>query len=251
MLKKSTLVLTLALLAFGCAPRVSKRAPNAYVAAQPEKVAVAPVKAVQPVQQDRSMVQAKQQPQPAVVAAPVQKAKLDEPAPAPSLAKAQPAQQQSAQPAAQQQAQQQTIAKAEPAKASVDNDADDDDSEASYAPEQTTKTASARKSFYSFSDDEITSMRRRSRDFKKLHDKLMSCTTKSEKTIAKREQLRDKIIALQNTEYRTPKQDRELNKLRSDERKMLSSRGEDSKDCSELEGRLTEMLRVAYGTQGA
>lgn len=192
------------------------------------------------------MVQAKQpqqqQQQPAVVTAPVQKAKLDEPAPAPSLAKAQPAQQQAPQ--------QTVIAKAEPAKASADNDAEDDDAEASYAPEQTSKTASARKSFYSFSDDEITSMRRRSKDFKKLHDKLMSCTTKSEKTIAKREQLRDKIIALQNTEYRTPKQDKELNKLRSEERKMLSSRGEDSKDCSELEGRLTEMLRVAY-TRGA
>jgi hypothetical protein len=120
-----------------------------------------------------------------------------------------------------------------------------------YAHEETKPAASGKKSFYSFSDDEVTTMRRKNRDFKKLHDKLKTCTSRSEKTIAKREQLRDRIISLQNAEYRTPKQDVELRKLRDSERKMLSSRGEDADNCNQLEGKLTEMLQVVYASRGA
>lgn len=220
---KALLATTLLLSAVACAPRVSRRAPEP-LAAKP-----APVQHVVPVQTAKAEPVVVAQPvkaQPVVVAQPV---------------KAEPAK---AQPA-----------KAQPVKATIDEEAAEHEVEESAEEEQgyaheEPKASNSKKSFYAYSDDEITSMRRKSREFKKLHDKLNTCTSRSERTIAKREQLRDKIIALQNTEYRTPRQDKELQKLRADERKMLSGRADNTQDCHALEGRLTEMLRGAYA-QGA
>lgn len=208
--------LALALLGSACAPRVSKQRVRAPLEQAPvvKPLAVTPVRQDRPVQQPAPVVAQQPVVQPVVVTkpvvAPVQTARVEEP-------------------------------EAEPEE-SVDTDE-------GYAHEEKVVSAD-KKSFYSFSDDEVTTMRRKNRDFKKLHDKLKTCTSRSEKTIAKREQLRDKIIALQNADYRTPKQDVELRKLRDNERKMLSSRGDDANGCNELEGRLTEMLKSAYAARG-
>jgi hypothetical protein len=218
MFSTKTLLLTLVLTSVACAPRVSKRAPEKPQAAAPVKAQ--PV-AVAPVQQARSQPVSTPQPAPVATVAVAQKS---EPAPV-----------------------QKAVAQVEQP---VEEEAPAEENDEGYAAEEAKPAASSKKSFYAYSDDEITQMRRRSREFKKLHDKLNSCTSKSERNIAKREQLRDKIIALQNTEYRTPRQDKELLKLRADERKMLSGRADNTQDCHALEGRLTEMLRATY-TRGA
>lgn len=106
--------------------------------------------------------------------------------------------------------------------------------------------STAKTNFYAFSDAEVTGLRKRSGDFKKLHDKLKSCTAKSEASIQRREQVRDDIIRLQNEEIRTAKLEKQLIALRLEERKLKAARGE-GEDCSKIEVRLTEMLRTAYG----
>jgi hypothetical protein len=104
-------------------------------------------------------------------------------------------------------------------------------------------------SFYSFSDQDIAALRKRSREFRKLHDQLKSCTAKSEKVIAKREQLRAAIIELQNKETHTSYEEKKLAKLRADERRMKSDRSEVSQ-CQSLESRATSILTETYGEPG-
>lgn len=101
-----------------------------------------------------------------------------------------------------------------------------------------------RRSFYAFTDAEIAGLRRQSRDFRRLHDELTRCTARSEREISRREQLREEIIQLQNAEFRTSKQERELAAKRTEERKLKELRGTDSGECQKLEVKLAEMLRA-------
>lgn len=103
----------------------------------------------------------------------------------------------------------------------------------------------AKTNFYAFSDAEISGLRKRSGDFRKLHDGLKTCQAKTESGIQKREQVREDIIRLQNEENRTAKMEKQLIALRLEERKLKASRG-DGEDCTKLEDRLTELLRSAY-----
>jgi hypothetical protein len=212
------------LIAPACAPRVSKRVFKAPVAEQAQ--VMKPIE--QPVQKDSTpppvVVAMKQEPamtEKAVEKKPEAQAVEETPPVAP-----QPVEEEEEQAAPQEPQQEEETAMA-------------------------SATTTDKKTFYSFSDNEIGSLRKKSREFKKLHNKLKSCTSRSERAIAKREQMRDRIIMLQNIELRTPKQDKELAKLRTDERKMLNGRAEGIKDCHDLEGRLTEMLIVAYGTSAS
>ncbi|MCK6545713.1 hypothetical protein L6R52_07585 [Myxococcota bacterium] len=103
----------------------------------------------------------------------------------------------------------------------------------------------AKTNFYAFSDAEVSGLRKRSPDFRKLHDNLKTCQAKTEAAIQKREQVREDIIRLQNEENRTAKMEKQLIALRLEERKLKASRGE-GEDCTKIEDRLTELLRSAY-----
>jgi hypothetical protein len=104
-----------------------------------------------------------------------------------------------------------------------------------------------RNTFYAFTDQEIAKLKKRSKKFKKLHAQHRTCTSKSEKLIMRREQLREEIIELQNLEDRTPSEDKKLGQLRDEERRMKQDRAALAQ-CEPIEKQLTEMLQAEFGT---
>ncbi len=109
------------------------------------------------------------------------------------------------------------------------------------------KASAERTTFYAFSDVEVAKLKKHNRTFAKLVTQHRTCTTKSERMIAKREQLRDQIIELQNRETRTAAEERRLTSLRAEERRMKQDRRALA-TCEPLERKLTEMLQAEYGT---
>ncbi len=104
-----------------------------------------------------------------------------------------------------------------------------------------------RTTYYAFSDVEIAKLAKRSKAFSKLRTQHKTCTAKSERLIAKREELRESIIELQNLEDRTSAEDKRLASLRNEERRMKSDK-KALATCEPLEKKLTEMLQAEYGT---
>lgn len=200
------LVLTLSVLALAaCAPRYSKRHPKPAVEA-------AAVEAPAP---------AAPQAEPTPVAA-------AQPAPAPAPAPVAPP------PAAQS------------SYSSLDHYDDLDSSTTTRKPIPADSVKpKTRDNFYSFSEKEVSGLKSKNKDFRRLHKEYEICSAKSEKAIIRRDEIPTEIAKLRMDDPQ--KNERAIAKLKEEEKQLRLDQESSLKSCREIETKLTEMLRATYG----
>lgn len=106
-----------------------------------------------------------------------------------------------------------------------------------------------KKTYYAYSDAEITAMRTQSKDFRKLDDQLKKCTKRSEAAIERREEIPTEIARIRMSPGgMNAKKEKKIAKLKAEKERLERMGGS---ECEPIEERLTQMLRATYETEAS
>jgi len=112
------------------------------------------------------------------------------------------------------------------------------------APAAVAKKPAQKKTYYAYSDSQITAMRKQSGEFRRLDDDLKRCSEKSAEGIERREEIPAEIAKIRMSKGGlSAKKEKQIEKLRAEQERL---KGADMSQCAAMESKLTQLLEGTY-----